>query len=217
MPVTDRVTTSTKEYWNKRFQEGGRIWGDAPSRTAEHALDLFGRHNVRTLLIPGSGYGRNARFFSSAGLVVAGIEISETACEMACEHDPLTVFFEASALDMSFLVGHFDAVYCFNTLHLFPEEERGLLIQECAAKLRDGGLLFFTVFSEEEPSFGKGPEVEPNTFESKAGRPVHYFTEYDLVSHFSEFDVIETGLVEDPEDHGEGPHTHRLRYIVTRR
>ncbi|MCX6375275.1 MAG: class I SAM-dependent methyltransferase, partial [Armatimonadetes bacterium] len=82
---------------------------------------------------------------------------------------------------------------------------------------RDGGLLFFTVFSEEEPSFGKGEKIEENTFESKPGRPVHYFTEYDLISHFSEFDVLETGLTKDPEDHGEGPHTHQLRYIVARK
>jgi hypothetical protein len=70
------------------------------------------------------------------------------------------------------------------------------------------------VFSEKEPSFGKGRETELNTFESKPGRPVHYFTHDDLLSHFRGFNVLETGLMEDAENHGaDGPHVHVVRYI----
>jgi len=217
MPVSECIMTSTKEYWDQRFEDEGMIWGDSPSCTADHALSLFVDNGVRSVLIPGSGYGRNAKVFSSAGLDVSGIEISEAACRMAHEHDCRAVFYQASALDMSFLVGNFDAVYCFNVLHLFGESDRELLIRQCAAKVRGDGFLFFTVFSEREPSFGKGAQIEDNTFESKSGRPVHYFTEDDLLSHFREFDVLETGLMEDPEDHGDGPHEHVLRYILARR
>ena len=217
MPVSDCVRTSTKEYWDRRFEDGGLIWGDLPSRTAVHALSLFEDHGIKSILIPGSGYGRNARFFSGADFIVSGVEVSEAACRMAQDYDPHSVYYEASALDMGFLIGPFDAVYCFNVLHLFARPERELLLRECVAKVRDDGLMFFVVFSELDPDYGKGPEVEPNTFESKPGRPVHYFTEEDLLDHLRDFEVLETGLIEDSEDHGIGPHIHALRYICARK
>ena len=77
--------------------------------------------------------------------------------------------------------------------------------------------MFFTVFSDEEPSFGQGKEVERNTYESRPGRPTHYFSEDDLREHFRDFKIIEMGTIQDPEDHGGQPHTHILRYVLARK
>jgi SAM-dependent methyltransferase len=207
-----------ENYWDSRYRKENKIWGESPSRTAQQALELFRRNNIRKLLVPGSGYGRNTRLFSSAGFEVTGIEISTVASELAREFDPLSKYYCASVLDMSFLTDTYDAVYCFNTLHLFLERDRKMCIEQCLKRVIDGGLLYFTAFSENEPSFGKGQEVEHNTYESKPGRPAHYFTEDDLKAHFTGTDLIETGLTEDHEDHGEeGPHTHILRYIIVRK
>jgi cyclopropane fatty-acyl-phospholipid synthase-like methyltransferase len=114
---------------------------------------------------------------------------------------------------MSFDPTQYDAIYCFNVLHLFRKNERGIFLQECEKRLKEGGLMFFTVFSEKEESYGEGREVETNTFESKPGRPVHYFSEVDLRDHFRKCKVMNTGIIEDAEDHGGNPHTHLLRYI----
>jgi SAM-dependent methyltransferase len=206
------------EYWDKRFQAEGKIWGDSPSRTAIHALERFRKADVKTILVPGSGYGRNTKLFSESGFKVTGVEISPTAYMLALKFDTLSRFYNASALDMSFLAEKYDAIYCFNVLHLFRENERKLFLKQCAEKIKDNGLMFFTVFSEKEPSYGKGEETETNTFESKPGRPVHYFTEGDLKAHFKKMKIPETGIMEDPENHGtEGQHTHRLRYIYVRK
>jgi SAM-dependent methyltransferase len=205
------------EYWETRFQAEGKIWGESPSRTASYALGLFRKAGVKTLLVPGSGYGRNTKLFSSSGFKVSGVEISATAFKLAQDFDRLSQFFYASALDLSFLKDKLDAIYCFNVLHLFKEKDRKLFIKECVDRLKTRGLMFFTVFSEKEDSFGKGAQTEPNTFESKPGRPVHYFTENDLKAHLNGFNILETGILEDPENHGaEGPHTHRLRYIYVK-
>ncbi len=205
------------EYWEARFQADGKIWGDAPSRTAVYALELFRKAGVRTILVPGSGYGRNTKLFSTSGFKVTGVEISPTAYKMALKFDLPSNFYNASALDLSFLEDKFDAIYCFNVLHLFREKDRKLFIKECAGRLNASGLMFFTVFSEKEDTFGKGAQTEPNTFESKPGRPVHYFTESDLKAHFKGLEILETGILEDPENHGaEGPHTHHLRYIYVK-
>ena len=204
-----------KPYWNERFLKEGRIWGDAPSSTAEYALKLFQNHKVKSVLVPGAGYGRNTKLFSTNGLRVVGIEISDLAIQSAYDFDPLTTFHNRSVLEIDSLDETFDVVYCFNVLHLFREAERSLFIDKCSKILNENGLLFFVVFSEREDSFGKGKQVEVNTFKSKPGRPVHYFTEEDLLDHFQNHSLIETGTMEDKENHGEqGEHVHMLRYIV---
>ena len=78
--------------------------------------------------------------------------------------------------------------------------------------------MYFTVFSELEETYGKGEKTEEGTFESKPGRPVHYFSEEDLKEIFGGFQVLDTGIIDEHEDHGEaGPHVHRLRYIFARK
>ena len=56
------------EYWDKRFADGGKIWGEIPSKTAIHALELFKRYGVNKILVPGAGYGRNTKLFTDANL-----------------------------------------------------------------------------------------------------------------------------------------------------
>jgi SAM-dependent methyltransferase len=187
-----------------------------PSRTAQRALELFRSADVSSVLIPGSGYGRHTKFFSACGFDVTGIEVSAIACNLAREFDPISRFYNASVLDMSFDTNEYDAVYCLSTLHLFLENDRDIFIQQCEKKLNKGGSMFFAVFSEKDSSFGEGREVERNTFESRPGRPAHYFTEDDLKAHFVKYELVDMGIIEDPEDHGGKPHTHTLRYICVR-
>jgi SAM-dependent methyltransferase len=204
------------DYWDSRFQAEGRIWGEVPSRTAEYALGLFRRNKVRKILVPGSGYGRNTKVFSTSGFDVTGIEISAVAHELAQTFDPLSRFYNASVLDMSFDKDSYDAIYCFNVLHLLREEERNLFVQQCIDKVKNNGVMFFTVFSEQEDSYGRGKEVEKNTFESRPGRPAHYFDEDDLREQFKSTELLETGIIDEPEEHGGQPHIHILRYIYMR-
>jgi SAM-dependent methyltransferase len=207
-----------QDYWNRRFRQEGRIWGDSPSRTVLQAIERFREDGVRKVLVPGCGYGRHTVCFAAQGWSVHGIEVSDVAVGLAARPNPLIRYFRGSVLDMPFSDDTYDAVYCFSVLHLFRAADREVFIGQCGAQLRPGGLLFFVVFSEREPTFGKGRMVEENTYESKPGRPVHYFTDPDLKDHFSAFAVLETGLIEDEESHGdEGPHVHRLRYIVARK
>lgn len=207
-----------KEYWNRRFSIEEKIWGDSPSKTAEYALKLFLKNKVHKILIPGAGYGRNSKLFSNHSFNVTGIEISKKAFNMAKKHDPKTKFFKGSVLDMPFNIDLYNAIYCHNTLHLFLRKERFFFIKKCYDQLKNNGFVFFTVFSEKEKSFGKGKEFEKNTFESKSGRPTHYFSEDDLIEHFRDFSVIKTGLMEESENHGElGPHTHILRFIFAQK
>ena len=206
------------EYWNKRFLDGGKIWGEKPSKTAIYALELFKRQDLHKILVPGAGYGRNTKLFTDANFEVVGIEVSESAIKIAKNFNPKTQFFQGSALEMPFDDENYDGIYCYNVLHLFLIDDRISFLKKCHKQLRPKGYAFFVVFSDKERSFGKGKRIEENTYESKPWRPVHYFTEFDLKEHFKNFTVIETGIIEDTENHGElGPHSHILRYIFAQK
>jgi SAM-dependent methyltransferase len=206
--------TDNGQYWEQRFDKEGMIWGELPSKTACFALEIFRTYEISSILVPGSGYGRNTKLFSSSGYTVTGIEISGKACIMAKQFDPVSQFYQGSVLDMSFDINKYDAVYCFNVLHLFLKDDRKLFLDNCTDKLKKDRLLFFTVFSEKESNYGQGKEVEKNTFETRPGRPAHYYTEDDLLEQFNNFHIKDTGILTDPEDHGGQPHTHILRYIL---
>ncbi len=207
-------TNEMRGYWNERFSDGGKIWGIEPSKTAFYARDLFRNLDIKSVIVPGCGYGRNTKLFSGAGFKVSGIEISDDAVKEALKFDPKTKFYRKTALEIDSISRKFDAIYCFNLLHLFREKERFQFIEKCNDVLSDDGFAFFVVFSDKEESFGRGGKVEENTFESKPGRIVHYFTREDLLSHFKAFDVIEIGEMEEKENHGKaGEHIHSLRYV----
>jgi len=207
-------TDEMRNYWNERFASEGGIWGMKPSKTAYYALKLFKNLNVRSVIVPGSGYGRNTKLFVEEGFKVVGVEISDDAVKLARKFDTKSKFYRKTALEIDSINGKFDAVYCFNLLHLFRKKERLLFIDKCNRILSNDGYAFFVVFSDKEISFGKGKKIEENTFESKPGRIAHYFTREDLLAHFKDFEVIEIGEMDDEENHGEvGEHIHHLRYV----
>lgn len=208
-------------YWEKRYRSEGKIWGDNPSVTVNVALEYFIKKGVHKVLVPGSGYGRNAEALAKAGFNVSGIEISETAYRIAVNsNDEKNLGIDYTLGDVSqmpYESEQFEGVYCFNLLHLFKRKERTKFTDYMYLILKPDGIVIVTVFSEKEISFGKGKKIEHNTFESKKNRPVHYFTEKDLNEHFKKFSVLENTIIEEPENHGNGPHTHLLRLIVAQR
>lgn len=205
-------------FWEERYRAEGKIWGDAPSPTALHAIRLFRKAGFRRVLVPGSGYGRNAMAFERAGFDVTGVEYSETAVRIARAACPSIRYCHGSVLDPLPADVPYDGIYCFNVLHLFRAGDRDRFLHNCLDVTRTGGGMFFVVFSEKDNSFGRGRETEKDTFESRPGREVHYFTRDGLLSAFAGMDIQKEGLVGEEEDHGEeGRHTHLLRYVCARK
>lgn len=50
------------EFWEKSFTEKQTMWGFSPSKSAIIAKDFFVKNNIKDILIPGIGYGRNAKY-----------------------------------------------------------------------------------------------------------------------------------------------------------
>ena len=56
------------EYWESRFKDEGAMWKFEPSDSALITLDLFKSNRINKVLIPGFGYGRNAKLFTIMNL-----------------------------------------------------------------------------------------------------------------------------------------------------
>ncbi len=207
--------TDLKDYWNAQFAKHNHIWGETASKSAEIALSLFRQHNVNKILVPGSGYGRNSKLFSTSGFDVTGIEISDEACALAREFDPATKLYHGSFLDDDLDQGPYQGIYCFNVLQLFLRPDRVRFVQKSAQLLSPHGLMFFTGISTLDASFGQGAEVEENTFAVQPDKILHYFTLDDLKDHFEGFKILETGELEDQVSHTlYGLKHYQIRYIL---
>ena len=51
------------EFWEKVFRSNEKMWGENPTDNAYTVLKILKQRKVKNLLIPGFGYGRNAKVF----------------------------------------------------------------------------------------------------------------------------------------------------------
>jgi SAM-dependent methyltransferase len=201
------------DYWNNRFINEGYIWGEQPSKTVIDAKRIFALNNVQTILVPGAGYGRNTKILSDTFQVDA-IEISPEAIILGRQWDTRSYFIEGSIFEIFVDNKRFDAIYCYDLIHLFTKADRIRVVEICLQQLNEGGIYYFTCFSNEDESFGTGKEIEENTFEYKKGKISHFFDEDDLINLFSKTEIIETGKVEEKLEYSNNENrSYKLRYI----
>ncbi len=208
---------NAEKYWNVRFKSEREVWGNKPSLSAKLAAEVFKRYDVKTVLIPGCGYGRNCLYFAKLGFSVTGIDISSVGIEIAKKNS------EKYNLSIEYVTGDvlqvlptgkkYDGVFAHNLLHLFLEGDRMKLINGLKNSLRKSGVLIVNVFSVNDPSFGEGVQVEENTFFEPDGHYSHYFTKNELVNYFNDLTPIMLREIEETEEHGKkGLHKHKFLF-----
>ncbi|PHI20778.1 SAM-dependent methyltransferase [Lewinellaceae bacterium SD302] len=180
------------EFWEENFAEKQEMWGLNPSKSAELTKDFFVENAVKSMLIPGIGYGRKAQVFKENGIEVTGIEISKSAIELAKKNYGSSLnIFHGSVSEMPFDNEEYDGIFCYALIHLLGEEERKKLIYDCYNQLASNGYMVFTAISKGAPNFGKGKLVAKDRYEFHEGVKIFY---YDLESIRAEFGNV--GLLE---------------------
>jgi SAM-dependent methyltransferase len=183
------------ELWETTFRERQLMWGLEPARSAVLAKDHFVRMGVGDVLVPGVGYGRNAKLFVEHGMSVTGIEVSATAIALARSQLGLVIpIHHGSVADMPYDRHRYGGVFCHGLIYLLDAGARAKLLGDCSRQLLPGGHLIFSVISKEAPMYGRGPKLGDDRYEVTPGVAMYF---YDAASVEREFGPH--GLIEQTE------------------
>lgn len=183
------------EFWESNFKEKQEMWGLKPAQSALLTKDFFLEKSIKNILVPGIGYGRNARPFIDNGFEVTGIEISKTAIDLARKHYGTNmIIYHGSVTDMPFDSVKYEGIYCHALIHLLDKKEREKLILDCYDQLIENGYMIFTTITKEAPNFGKGKHIGIDRYEFHKGAKLFYYDKASIQDEFSKvglFEIIE--------------------------
>ncbi|PAK40697.1 MULTISPECIES: class I SAM-dependent methyltransferase [Peribacillus] len=186
------------EIWESSFIENQMMWGLEPSDSAISTKDFFLEKKVKDLLIPGIGYGRNAKIFTDNGINVTGIEISKTAIELTRQNGLNLNIFHGSVTDMPFDNKLYDGIFCYALIHLLNNRERDKFIKDCYNQLKPNGYMIFTTISKEAPMFGKGKQLGKDYFEIMEGMKMFFYDPDSIKQEFGNYGLIEFSEIVEP-------------------
>jgi SAM-dependent methyltransferase len=186
------------EFWESSFIEKQTMWGYEPTDSAILTKDFFLKKNIKEILIPGIGYGRNAKVFIDNGINVTGIEISKTAIELARQNGLNIPIFHGSVTDMPFDNKHYDGIFSFALLHLLNKHERDKFIKACYDQLKPNGYMIFTTVSKKAPMYGKGKQLDNDYYEIMDGVKMFFYDTDTIKQDFGNYGLIELSEIDEP-------------------
>jgi SAM-dependent methyltransferase len=204
-------------YWESKFKKGGAVWSFEPSDSAMLALEVFKKHGLNNILIPGIGYGRNARLFLDAGFNVTGIEISGSAISVARANRIDCTIHHGSVTAMPFDNEVYDAIFCYALIHILNRSERQRFLQSCFKQLIDNGLMIFVVTSKKTDLFGKGKYLSKDRFEIEPGLKVFFYDDDSITREFSPFGLAEYKEIDEPVKFMRGVDPMKLYFVVCKK
>ncbi|WP_067151656.1 class I SAM-dependent methyltransferase [Pseudotamlana agarivorans] len=205
-------------FWEQSFQKNNKMWGEEPSVSAAMVANDFMQKGYKEILIPGCGYGRNAKPFIDLNMEVTGIEISQTAINIAAKTVPHNFkIYNGDVTDMSFDEKKYDGIYCYSLLHLLELEERISLINKCYAQLVKGGTMVFVTLSTNDYQFGKGSKISKNRFLSKHNVKLYFHNAITIDEEFRAYGLIGAKEILEPKKNPVNKHFETLWMITCRK
>lgn len=179
------------EFWEKSFIEKQTMWGFNPSESAIITKNFFVENNIKDILIPGVGYGRNAKVFIDNNISVTGIEISKTAIDLAKQYEINANIYNGSVEDMPFEDKLYEGIFSYALIHLLNESERKKFISNCYNQLKKDGYMIFTAVSKKAPMFGKGKKINESYYETMPGVKIFFYDSESIKREFQEYGLVE--------------------------
>lgn len=191
------------EFWETSFVENQAMWGYEPSDSAILTKNFFVERGIQDILLPGIGYGRNAKIFLDSGIHVTGIEISQTAIGMARENGLSIPIFHGSVGEMPFDDRQYDGVFCYALLHLLDKREREKFIQDCYNQLKPSGYMVFTAISKKAPMYGSGKKIDHDYYEIMDGLRMFFYDHESARHEFGQYGLVELSEIWEPHKNKE--------------
>jgi SAM-dependent methyltransferase len=163
------------------------------------------RKVVRRILDAGCGVGRDVIFFSEQGFDVYGIDISEENIKIANN------WLQSKGLKGTVQVGdvtllpfdneYFDVIVSYGVLDYMVPSDFKKAMKEISRVCAKNGYVYITLISTEDSEFGRGQEVDHNTFLLEngyaRGTAIHYFDLNEIREAFKDFKVFDIMLQEE--------------------
>lgn len=206
------------EFWETSFKDKQEMWGWDPADSVIRTLEFFEKNDINDILIPGFGYGRNAKYFIDNGFKVTGIEISETAIDLAKKHFGESIkIYHGSVGAMPFDSELYNGIFSYSLIHLLNENERKKLINDCYNQLKPNGYMVFVTISKQDFRFGNGTEISKDTFEPWKGLSLFFYDFESIKLDFGQFGLIDFEQINEPViDLGEKP-VQKFWYIICKK
>ncbi len=148
----------------------------------------------------GIGAGRHAKLAADLGFPAFGIDISLVGLQHARErlqHSGMRPHLvKSSMLALPFSEGTFEVVVSYGVFYYGTAAEMKQAIQETLRVLTQGGRAFVVLRTVNDCRFGKGEQIEPNTFRltitetNEAGTVQHFLSADDIPIYFSGFSEV---------------------------
>ncbi len=205
------------EFWEANFIEKQAMWGYQPTDSAIKAKDIFIDKNVKEVLLPGIGYGRNAKVFIEEGIDVTGIEISKTAIDLARKNGLDIPIFHGPVSDMPFNKREYDGIFSHALIHLLNKEEREQFFRDCFSQLKPNGYMIFTTVSKEAPMYGKGKQLGKDYFETKDGVKLYFYDAESIDQDFKDYGLVDFFDLEEPNKDSNNKPSMKFTMIICRK
>lgn len=176
--------------WDYRFDNFNAMWGLEAAEASIKTKDLFLENNIKDILIPGIGYGRNAIPFIENNIQVTGIEISQSGIDLAKKLGININIHQGSVSEMPFDDHIYDGIFCYALLHLLKKTERSIFIKDCYAQLKPGGYMTFYTVSKKDAMYGQGVKISENTYKRGPDIEMFFYDEVTAIREFSSYGLI---------------------------
>ena len=204
-------------FWENKFRNEGAAWQFEPADSSYKTLNLFKKKGIKKVLIPGFGYGRNAKIFLENGFDITGIEISKTAIELAQNHGLNCIVHHGSVTEMPFDNVKYEGIYCYAMIYLLNKYERRKFLESCYNQLIEGGLMIFVVTSINSSSCGTGQKLSKNKYKLPNGLKVFFYDNESIKKEFLDFGLVESIAIDEPIKFMDNQEPIKLNYVICKK
>jgi ubiquinone/menaquinone biosynthesis C-methylase UbiE len=181
------MSGSAKQYWSKKVVTIERV-NPFVKKVMKYVTKGM------SVLDLGCGYGTDTLYLARKGMHMTALDFSAASVESVRKKttkahlDSVKVLQHDLSKKLPFSKGSFNAVYAHLSIHYFDDKTTHRIIVEIERILKPGGLIFVKCKSVDDPLYGKGEEVGPDTFRTEHVR--HFFSKEYMQSLLADFKIL---------------------------
>lgn len=202
--------------YDDAYKKSVDFFGSGPTDILKDYVHLI--DDSKPVLDVGAGQGRNTLFLARKGMAVDAIDPSRVAVETIQEivqKEKLRVKSYISGFeDLETKTGYYGAVLLFGIIQILSRDEIDLLVAKTSRWLVEGGLVFITAFTVDDPSYIQNVSlyrrIAKNSFKSDDGQVFTYLETNEVLDIFKDYTVVfhDEGLGPMHRHGNSKPHQH---------